>query len=43
MPLLAPKMWRRTFTELTKLQDGQVRFFGLISFLFGLVLWWLVR
>jgi uncharacterized protein len=31
MPLLVPQAWRRMFTEVLRLRDGQLRFFGLLS------------
>ncbi|MBT9553863.1 MAG: DUF2065 domain-containing protein [Hydrogenophaga sp.] len=40
MPFLAPDAWRRMFSEMLKLNDGQVRFFGLICLLAGALLWW---
>ena len=40
LPLLAPGLWRRMFSELLRLQDGQIRFFGLVSVLLGLICWW---
>lgn len=40
MPFLAPSAWRRLFTELLQMRDGQIRFFGLLCVLSGLVLWW---
>ncbi len=40
LPLLAPRWWRRIFGEMLRLQDGQLRFFGLLSILAGLLLWW---
>lgn len=40
LPLLAPATWRRLFTEMLNLRDGQLRFFGLISIAGGLLLWW---
>ncbi|MCU0924567.1 MAG: DUF2065 domain-containing protein [Hydrogenophaga sp.] len=42
MPFIAPKAWRRMFTEMLKLQDGQIRFFGLICLVSGAMLWWWV-
>jgi uncharacterized protein len=42
MPFIAPTAWRRMFTEMLKLQDGQIRFFGLICLLSGALLWWWV-
>jgi uncharacterized protein YjeT (DUF2065 family) len=43
LPLLAPRAWRRMFIEMLKLNDGQIRFFGLICLLGGALLWLLVR
>ena len=40
MPFLAPSAWRRLFSELLQMRDGQIRFFGLLCVLSGLVLWW---
>ncbi len=40
LPFLSPKGWRRMFEQLLKLQDGQIRFFGLISIGLGLLLLW---
>ena len=40
LPLLAPTLWRRVFTDMLSLRDGQLRFFGLISIASGAVLWW---
>lgn len=42
MPFVAPKAWRRMFTEMLKLQDGQIRFFGLACLFCGALLWWWV-
>jgi len=43
LPFAAPSAWRRVFTQMLQLQDGQIRFFGLISVLAGLLLlWWVV-
>jgi uncharacterized protein YjeT (DUF2065 family) len=36
-PLVSPAAWRRTFTQLLGLNDGQVRFFGLLAVLLGVV------
>jgi uncharacterized protein len=38
LPFLAPAVWRETFRRLTQLTDGQIRFLGLASMLFGLIL-----
>jgi uncharacterized protein len=38
LPSMSPTAWRRMFTQLLQLQDGQLRFFGLISMGLGLLL-----
>ncbi len=41
-PMIAPGRWREMFRQILLMQDGQIRFFGLISVLLGLIgLWWL--
>ena len=42
MPLLVPQAWRRMFTEVLRLRDGQLRFFGLMSVGAGLLVVWIV-
>ena len=37
LPFLAPRLWRETFTRLTALTDGQLRFIGLVAIGFGLI------
>ena len=39
MPLIAPQDWRRVVAQLMQLKDGQLRFYGLISVVLGLLLW----
>ncbi len=41
MPLVAPGAWRRMFARLSELNDGQIRFFGLIAVAAGALLFWL--
>jgi len=42
LPMIAPRRWREIFRQILLMQDGQIRFFGLISVLLGLIsLWWL--
>lgn len=41
LPFLAPKVWRETFRRVTELKDGQLRFMGLSSMVFGLLLLWI--
>jgi uncharacterized protein len=38
LPLLAPRVWKEAFARLMQLQDGQLRFFGLIAVALGLLL-----
>jgi uncharacterized protein YjeT (DUF2065 family) len=38
MPFLFPAVWRETLNKLSRLQDGQLRFVGLILMLSGLLL-----
>jgi uncharacterized protein YjeT (DUF2065 family) len=35
LPLVAPRLWRDTFSRLIELSDGQLRFIGLTSLLIG--------
>ena len=35
LPLLSPGGWRRVFSQMLSLRDGQIRFFGLISVAVG--------
>lgn len=38
LPLITPKVWRDTFKRMVAMNDGQLRFVGLISMLTGLLL-----
>ena len=38
LPLLAPRTWKEAFAKLLQLQDGQLRFFGLIAVGLGTLL-----
>jgi uncharacterized protein len=38
MPFASPAKWRQVFTQIQKLSDGQVRFFGLTSIGVGLLI-----
>jgi uncharacterized protein YjeT (DUF2065 family) len=40
LPFVSPGSWRRAFTQLLTLRDGQLRFFGLCSVVLGLILLW---
>lgn len=37
LPLLAPQLWRRLFTQLLALKDGQLLFCGLLCIAAGLI------
>jgi uncharacterized protein YjeT (DUF2065 family) len=38
IPFLFPKQWRGAFIRIIQFTDGQIRFFGLIALVCGLVL-----
>jgi len=38
LPIASPMRWRKMFEQLLRLEDGQIRFFGLCSALVGLIL-----
>ncbi|MES2952046.1 MAG: DUF2065 domain-containing protein [Pseudomonadota bacterium] len=41
-PFLSPAGWRKMFTQLLLLSDGQIRFFAVFSILGGLLMiWWI--
>ncbi len=41
-PFASPGGWRRMFAQLLSLNDGQIRFFGLLSIAVGLLMiWWI--
>jgi hypothetical protein len=42
MPMVSPLRWRSLFEQLLKLEDGQIRFFGMAMVIAGLLLFWLV-
>ena len=42
LPFVSPGGWRRGFSQLMQLRDGQLRFFGLCCILAGLGLLWLL-
>lgn len=43
LPFAVPSVWRDTFRKLTDMNDGQIRFIGLISIVSGLVFLLLFR
>jgi uncharacterized protein YjeT (DUF2065 family) len=42
-PFVTPRTWRRSLTALGRLEDGQLRGFGLAAVIAGLVLLFLIR
>ena len=42
LPLASPGGWRRMFSQMLQMHDGQIRFIGMCGVLTGLVLLWLV-
>jgi uncharacterized protein len=42
LPFITPSGWRRMFEQVLRLNDGQIRFYGIASITAGLVLLWLL-
>ncbi|PUE63211.1 DUF2065 domain-containing protein [Limnohabitans sp. 2KL-17] len=42
MPMISPFKWRRLFEQLLQLDDGQIRFFGMLMVIAGLLIFWIV-
>lgn len=40
LPFLSPATWRQVFERALQMSDGQIRFFGLLAMLAGLLLLW---
>jgi uncharacterized protein YjeT (DUF2065 family) len=38
LPLISPARWRRVFTQMLQLRDGQIRFCGLLSMALGVIM-----
>ena len=43
LPFLAPRLWRDAFRKVLELNDGQLRFMGLLSMLAGIGVVLIVR
>ena len=41
-PFLSPGGWRQTFAKVMELRDGQLRFYGLVAIVLGLLTLWFV-
>jgi uncharacterized protein YjeT (DUF2065 family) len=39
LPFIAPARWREIFRRISDLSDGQIRFFGLVSIVCGVLLY----
>jgi uncharacterized protein YjeT (DUF2065 family) len=42
LPMISPRSWRGLFEQMLQLKEGQIRFFGMIMVVFGLVVIWLL-
>ncbi|MFO6419474.1 DUF2065 domain-containing protein [Hylemonella sp. W303a] len=42
LPFISPGGWRRMFSQMLQLNDGQIRFFGLCSIALGVIGVWLL-
>ncbi len=42
LPMVSPRRWRSLFEQMLVLQEGQIRFFGMIMVVFGLLVIWLL-
>lgn len=40
LPMISPRSWRSLFEQMLQLQEGQIRFFGMIMVVFGLLVVW---
>jgi hypothetical protein len=37
-PLVLPEVWRNAFSKMVKFKTGQIRFYGLLSVLLGIII-----
>ncbi|PUE41580.1 DUF2065 domain-containing protein [Limnohabitans sp. Bal53] len=42
LPMISPRSWRSLFVQMLQLEEGQIRFFGLLMVVFGLLVIWLL-
>ncbi|MBV7455152.1 DUF2065 domain-containing protein [Acidovorax sp. sif1233] len=40
LPFLSPQGWRRAVSQIALLQDGQIRFFALLTIVAGVAMLW---
>lgn len=38
LPFLSPSNWRKAMAQIAQLRDGQIRFFGLLAIVAGIVI-----
>jgi hypothetical protein len=38
LPFVSPASWRRVFTQMVQLRDGQIRFFALVCIMSGIAM-----
>jgi uncharacterized protein YjeT (DUF2065 family) len=42
MPMVLPHLWKSLFEQMLKMEDGQIRFFGMLMVIAGMsVIWFL--
>jgi uncharacterized protein YjeT (DUF2065 family) len=42
MPMVLPRLWKSLFEQMLKMEEGQIRFFGMLMVLAGIsVIWFL--
>ncbi|WP_353238426.1 DUF2065 family protein [Limnohabitans sp.] len=42
MPMVLPRLWKSLFEQMLKMEDGQIRFFGMLMVMAGMfVIWFL--
>lgn len=40
LPMISPRKWRSLFEQMLRLEEGQIRFFGMLMVVLGLVVVW---
>ena len=40
LPMISPRRWRGLIEQMLQLQEGQIRFFGMLMVVFGLLVVW---
>jgi uncharacterized protein len=42
MPMVLPRLWKSLFEQMLKMEDGQIRFFGMLMVIAGMSVIWFV-